>query len=327
MRTTINGPYPRIGSELTQKLREETNAFYNGNSHPAVIQHLQNDVTRELVRELVTAGVDLPNDGLVYAPDELSWPLENAEGITFGGMHKTFHTNIIHRDIICTGDIKPKHFISPLHATAVAESPHGVKLELPGPYTLACHTEIGKNTPYKNIEDLAHAYAEFYRGVLLSRKKEDTVQFNEPSIIAHEREHPHLEIIPELYHDMLHKVKTHTAVWTSGGHYTRQTIDLLFALPVETVGFDFVWDPNVGTLLRKISTDKNIGFGIVDSGDTGWGAPDDKTAIVKTLRAFAGYTYLSKALVAPNATLEHLQRSDARKKIKLLRDIADEVNA
>lgn len=327
MRTTINGPYTRIGSELTQKLRDETNAFYNGQSHPAIIQHLQNDVTKELVRELVTAGIDLPNDALVYANDELSWPLENVEGISFGGMHKTFHTNIIHRDITCTGKIEPKHFVNALHATATAENPHGVKLELPGPYTLACHTELGKHAPYKNIEELAHAYAEFYRGVLLSRKKEDFVQFNEPSIIAHEREHPQLEIIPELYYDMLHEINAHTAVWTSSGHYTRQTIDILFSLPVDTVGFDFVWDPNVETLLKKISTDKNIGFGIVDSGDTGWCGADDKNAIVKTLRSFAGYTYLSKALVAPNATLEHLPRAYAQQKIKLLRQIADEVNA
>ena len=325
MRTTINGPYPRIGSELTQRLREELEAQYKGESHPTIIQHLQNDVTRELVQELVTAGIDIPNDTLVYANDELSWPLEEVEGITFGGMHKTFHTNIIHKDIICTGEIKPKHCINTLHSTAVAE--HYVKLELPGPYTLACHTEIGKNAPYKNIEEIAHAYAEFYHGALLSRKKEDFVQFNEPSIIAHKREHPHLEMLPELYQNLLHKVKAQTAVWTSSGHYTQQTIDILFSLPVDIVGFDFVWDPNVETLLKKISTDKNIGFGIVDSGDTGWCGADDKNAIVKTLRSFAGYTYLSKALVAPNATLEHLPRAYAQQKIKLLKQIKDEVNA
>ncbi|MBI4140430.1 hypothetical protein HY485_01190 [Candidatus Woesearchaeota archaeon] len=321
MKTTINGPYPRIGSELTQKLREETGAE---ETHPTILQHLQNDVTKELVRELVTAGIDLPNDGLVYANDELSWPLENTDGITFGGMHKTLHTNIIHRHIICTGEIKQKHFINPLHTTAVTE--HSVKLELPGPYTLACHTEIGKTAPYKNIEEIAHAYAEFYRGVLLSRKKEDFVQFNEPSIIAYKREHPNLEMLPELYQNMLHKTKAQTAIWTSSGHYTRQTIDLLFSLPVDTIGIDFVWDQNVETLLKKISTDKNIGFGIVDSGDTGWCGQDDKNSIVKTLRSFAGYTYLSKALVAPNATLEHLPRNYAQQKIKLLRQIADEVN-
>ncbi|MBI4142002.1 hypothetical protein HY484_03700 [Candidatus Woesearchaeota archaeon] len=324
MQTTINGTYPRVSSDTADKLRKELNKNYNNQSNPAIIAQLQEELTKEIVQEQINAGIDIPNDGLVYAYDEISWPLEEAEGIEFGGMKKTLHTNIHHREIKCTGQIKPKDCINQLHT--LAKRQRDVKLELPGPYTLAVHTKLQETSPYKNIEQLAHAYAEFYQTTIRARKDISLIQFNEPSIIAYKREHPNLEIISEVYADMLKGVKAKTIVWTYGGIYDRKTIDILFELPVDTIGFDFVWDLNVEKLLKKISTDKNIGFGIIDSGDTGWIGEEDKQKIVKTLKSFAGYTYLSKALIAPNTTLEHLQRTNAREKLRTLREICNEVN-
>ena len=332
MRATINGPYPRVGSELGDKLRKAIGK----KERPLVIQKLKEDLTTEIVRELLAAGIDLPNYGFIDVNDELSWPLEDVEGITFGGMKKTFHTNIHHKEIcaltwhkeiIVTGKLHDKPLINELYSLAVTKSPQGTKLELPGPYTLACHTVIGAKSPYRTIEELAHAYADFYRTTLCSERTAPLIQFNEPSITAHAREHPHLEMLPELYGKLLDCINLPTAIWTYYGSCDEKTLDILLATPVDVIGLDFVWDPTVAERIKKKQTTKGIGFGIIDSGDTQWIGQDDEEAIITTIKDIGNYVDLQRCLITPNATLEHLPRDYAQQRIKLAGQIKDKVGA
>ena len=313
MKTTITGPYPRVGSELGNKLRKEIN---NG----TVSKELATKLSNEIIKELFSAGIDIPNSGLVEVHDELSWPLEFASGIEFGGMKKIFHTNTHYREPIVVGEIKQ------------CESTHfdvieNTKIELPGPYTLATLSVEGAKHPYKNFKEIAHAYAQFLKDTVYTIQGiAPLIQFNEPSVIAHGKQKEDLEILPELYAHLLDGIKQKTAVWTFYGQYDEKTLDILLSLPVDAVGLDFVWHPEVAELLKKKSPQKGIGFGIIDCGDRGYIGIENAPKIVEQIKKLEGHVDFEKSYISTNATLGHLPRDYARKKAELIGQIKYEVS-
>ncbi len=326
MQSTIVGPYPRVGSEVGNELRRELNNIYRGSGSVQLVQRLMENLTREVVQEMVSAGIDLPNYGLVDVHDELTWPLESVEGVQFGGMKKVFHTNTHYREVIVNGEIvKRRPIVNDLCRIALEVHPE-VKVELPGPYTMAKHSVFGKKSPYKTFAELARKYATLYREELSGLKDVPLVQFNEPSIIAYGRLHDDAAIVPELYEMMVSDLKLQTAVWTFYGRYTPEVLDMLLSLPVDIVGLDFVWDPDVETLVKKKCPDKGIGIGLIDSGDRGYTGLEEQDSVMSRLRSLEGYVDFQRAILSSNATLEHLPRDNAKQKIALIADITDRMN-
>ncbi len=318
MKSTINGPYPRVGSELSDLIRKELNKPQEKQSQK--IETLKTELAKETLNELKTAGIDIPNTGLIDVYDEISWPLEFANGIEFGGMKKIFHTNTHHREIIATGEINLKKNLN-------IQTKAGTKIELPGPYTLACNTIKKGITPYNTILDLAKGYAKFLNELIKPvQEQTELIQFNEPSVIAYKKENFYLEKLQEVYCALLEQIKTKTAVWTFYGKYDEKTLDILLSLPVDAVGLDFVWHPEVLELLKKKSPKQGIGFGIIDCADRGNIFLENTQDIVKKIKELEGCVDFSKSYIAPNATLEHLPRDYARKKAELTAQICQEVN-
>ncbi len=321
MRSTVIGSYPRVGSEIGDGLRREIN---KENPDQMRIRQLEKRLTGEVVYEMVSAGIDLPNCGFVDVHDELTWPLQYVHGVEFGGMAKIFHTNTHYRKAIVNGEIQMDgSFVSGLYATASEVHPQ-VKLELPGPYTMAKHSVLAGG-PYKNTKELAYAYARLY-GELLQGKNVPFVQFNEPSIIAYRRQHDDIGIVPSLYEMMLDGLNVPVAVWTYYGTYSAEALNMLFSLPVSAVGIDFVWDPDAAGLIRKISPDKGIGFGVVDSGDRGQLKTEDPDEVARTVRDLSGYVDFGRSFLSSNATLEHVARDYARRKLAVISEATRRVN-
>jgi len=76
------------------------------------IQQLKENLTREVVRKMVSTGIDLPNSRLVDVHDELTWPLENADGVKFGGIKKIFHTNTHYKEVLVNDEtVRRNHFL------------------------------------------------------------------------------------------------------------------------------------------------------------------------------------------------------------------------
>lgn len=321
MKSTVVGPYPRVGSEYGSRLRKELNRFYRGEGDEKLIGQLKEDLTREVLQEMVSAGIDLPHYGLTDVHDELTWPLE-VEGIDFGGMKKTFHTNIHYREAVVNGEVKRlKRIVSPLHDVAAREHPN-TKIEVPGPYTMAKHSVLDEDAPYKNLKNLAIDYAILLSTELSEFEDVPLIQFDEPSIIAYGKDHGDMGIVPELYQEMLRNVKVPTAVWTFYGFYSPDSLKPLFSLPVDVVGLDFVWDPNVADLLQVLPYDKGIGIGIIDSGDRGYIGLENKDEVIEKVRKLKGLMDLDKSYISNNAALEHLPRDVARQKLVLIGEIA-----
>lgn len=321
MRTTITGPYPRVGSKLGNQLRKELNK--TGTDFDCeLVQILQQELTKEIVKEQVSAGITLPNSGLTDVHNELTWILEFAEGIEFCGMKKIFHTNTHYREPLAVREVRPKqNLISQSYSIARQICPTA-KLELTGPYTLARHTIIGEKSPYINLAELATAYALFLREYVLQQKDATFVQFNEPSITSQKTSQEDLKMLPCIYEKMLEGITAEKAVWTYYGEYSPETLDVLLSLPVDVVGLDFVWHPEVGEFLKHKKTRKTIGIGIIDSGDKGYIGLEDKTEILCRIKQIGEYVDFDKTIFSSNATLEHLPRDYARQKIKIIGELA-----
>lgn len=315
MRTTIVGPYPRIGSNAGDILRQRINDSYLRKSSIGEVQRLQRNLTHEVLGELVGAGIDIPNTGLVDVHDELTWPLEYANGIEFGGMKKIFHTNTHYREAKVVGEISPRTKPTELYEEARKNFPQ-IKLELPGPYTLAQHSVLTENSPYKNLNDLIHAYVDLLRS-WISRVSAPLIQFNEPSLI--QGEFPHQ--LRNVYERLVDGIQFPIAVWTFYGKYSSELLSELFSLPVDIIGLDCVWDTELDQHLRRQKPDKGIGFGIVDSGDRGYIVLEDPQQIVERLKRLEGYVDFNRSLVSSNATLEHLPREVARKKLQIISEV------
>jgi len=326
MKATLVGPYPRIGSECGDKLRKELNRSYEGSDNAELLQFLMKDLTREVVKEMVSAGIDLPNCGLINVHDELTWPLEYVEGVEFGGMKKIFHTNTHFKEAIVNDKIRRKEsLLGDLFGTAL-EVHSTVKIEFPGPYTMAKHSVLGKNSPYRSLEDLAEAYAKLFREELSGLKGVSLVQFNEPSIIAVGTRSENRSMVPELYRKMLNGLNLPVAVWTFYGKYSRELVDMLLSLPVGVIGFDFVWDSNIDDLLSKTSHGKRIGIGLIDSGDRGYVQFEPLDQILDRLAKLKGHVNLDESFLSSNATLEHLPRDYARRKAALIGEATRRTN-
>jgi len=328
LKSTLVGPYPRVGSECGDKLRRELNRLYEGNGDPELVRSLRKDLTGEVVREMVAAGISLPNSGLIDVHDELTWPLEHADGVRFGGMKKIFHTNIHYRQALVDSEVQRKEpLVGNLYKAALRLHPR-VKVEFPGPFTMAKHSVLGKDSPYRDLNDLAEAYARLYREELSSLKDAPLVQFNEPSMIAPGARIEDMGLLPELYSKMLSGLDVPVAVWTFYGKYSPKALETLLSMPVDVVGLDFAWDTELDTQLRKgLSCDKGIGIGVIDSGDRGYVQFEDPTRVLERVSRMSGHVDIEESFLSCNATLEHLPRDYARRKAALIGEIARRISA
>lgn len=327
LKSTLVGPYPRVGSECGDKLRKELNRLYEGNGDPELVRSLRKDLTGEVVREMVAAGISQPNSGLIDVHDELTWPLEYADGVRFGGMKKIFHTNVHYRQALVDSEVRRKRpLVGDLYEAALEVHP-AVKVEFPGPFTMAKHSVLGKGSPYSDLNDLAEAYARLFREELSTLKNAPLVQFNEPSMTAPGAKIEDIGIVPELYSRMLSGFDLPVAVWTFYGKYSPETLETLLSLPVDVVGLDFAWDTELDALLRKrLPCDKGIGIGMIDSGDRGYIQFEDPTRVMERLSKLRGYVDFEKSFLSCNATLEHLPRDYARRKAALIGEIARRIS-
>ncbi len=325
MESTVIGPYPRVGSDYADKLRKEVNRLYGGQANAEIVRKLQGDLTREVVREMSVSGISLPNHGLIDVYDELTWVLEHVDGVRFGGMKKIFHTNTHYREAIVTGRLtRRESLVSDLYKIAL-EVHKPIKLEFPGPFTIAKHSVMTKSCPYGSLRELAEAYTELFREELLECRDVSVVQFNEPSLIALGT-NKEAEMMPELYKEMLDGINSQAVVWTYYGRYSAQTLDILLSLPVDVVGIDFVWNPDIDKMLQRRLHDKKLGLGLIDSGDQGYVQIEDPEAIMKRILELKGHVDFDNSLVSCNATLEHLPRDYARRKIAVIDKVARMVN-
>jgi methionine synthase II (cobalamin-independent) len=330
MRSTVVGPYPRVGSYIGNILRDETNKLYGNQNNFPLVEKLREYLTAEVVAEQLAAGIDVPNCGFIDVHDERTWPTEslNVEEI---GMKKIDHTNThykeraVRKKLRALGPVVGDSYLSARNLST------DVKLELPGPYALAKHSVI-EDGSYRDSIDLAFAYADVYKEELdrLGPKDASLIWFDEPTIVAKAADPDGTKLLgelyqlPELYRHLVRRIDPDipVALCTYYGPCTPEKYDILRGLQVDVLCLDFVWGKGTADLLREYGDKTPVGIGIVDSGDRAIRRFEDPAKIAERVSALADVVDLENSFISPNATLAHLDRDDARRKIAIVAEAA-----
>src|SRR5438552_18500740 len=88
------GSYPRIGdTPAQQRLRRAYQEREQGQLGAEAFTRLQDEVTEEVVREQLAAGVELPTDGQIRWADGLSYRAANPKGVSGHGLVRFVDTH------------------------------------------------------------------------------------------------------------------------------------------------------------------------------------------------------------------------------------------
>src|SRR3989304_5193821 len=98
MKTTVVGSYPKIPNRpRPARLRQAIARLDRGEITPEELARVQDEVTIEVIREQIEAGLDLIADGQVRWDDDQTYVARGLEGFDIGGLVRYFDTNTYYR--------------------------------------------------------------------------------------------------------------------------------------------------------------------------------------------------------------------------------------
>src|SRR2546425_9835657 len=103
MQTTVVGNYPKIPNRpLPARLRQAINRRDRGEITSEEVARVADEVTIEVIREQVEAGVDVVTDGQIRWDDDQTYVTMGMSGVERGGLQRYLDTNTYYRqpDII-----------------------------------------------------------------------------------------------------------------------------------------------------------------------------------------------------------------------------------
>lgn len=311
--TTVVGNYPKIPNRpRPARLRAALARFQRGEIGPQELRQVEDEVTIEVIKEQVEAGIDIISDGQIRWEDDQTYIARQLEGFSIDGLQRYLDTNTYFRQPEVVG---PVRWRSPIlvndYRFAAANSPRTVKAIVTGPYTLAA---LSQDKHYGNRRDLTLALAEALQPEVLALQAAGApiIQINEPMILQRPEDLPTLTKALER---MLEGVSVEVALYTwfgsIGGLYPQ-----LLDLPVDCLGIDFVSKPqNLAVLMGGGLFPKKLGFGIVDGRNT---KMESAEYIAHSVLALSELISPQQLYLNPSCGLEYLPREVAQAKLARL---------
>jgi 5-methyltetrahydropteroyltriglutamate--homocysteine methyltransferase len=312
------GSYPRIGdTPQLQVLRRAHHRRDCGELTAEALAAVEDQVTAEVVREQIAAGVEVPTDGQVRWPDPFSYLAGNLNGVALNGLLRFFDTNTYVRQPVVTGRITRKGpRFAPDYRQAAKAAGRPVKAVLPGPYTLAQGSLLQGG--YRSVHALALAYAAVLAQEVaeLASAGATVIQVDEPTILKHPEDAAVLgEALVVLARG---KAAARLSLATYFGDAS-PIYDDLQDMPVDMLHFDLICGPRLARLIAERGSDKAISLGIIDARTT---KLETSEAVFPVLD-FVGRQLRGPAHLAPSAGLEYLPRGRARGKLEAMRRLRD----
>jgi 5-methyltetrahydropteroyltriglutamate--homocysteine methyltransferase len=312
VKTTVVGSYPKIPDPPAPgRWRTSVEKLQRGEITPADLRRVEDEVTEEVLREQVEAGIDLPTDGQIRWEDGLTYFARGLTGFTIDGLQRYFDTNVYYRQPVVTDEVGWQAPISVAGYTfAASHSPRPVKPVVTGPFTLAV---LSRDDFYGNLDQLVMALASAlnHELVALVQAGAQVVQVDEPGLLARR---DRWALFRRAMDALWAGVTARRALYTYFGH-----IDGLYPaildLPVDIIGLDFVAGSRNWEVLRRAPFTKALGLGILDARNTRMETPDEVAA---ECRRAAELVPADALYVGPSAGLEFLPRRVARKKLEAL---------
>ena len=313
------GSYPRIGDvpEL-QRHRRAYAQRERGEIGEEAFRKVEDEVTAEVIREQLEAGVELPTDGQVRWYDPYSHVARGLEGIEVNGLLRLFDTNFYFRQPVVKGPIRRRGpILLGEYELARRVSPRPVKPVLTGPYTLARGSILEGG--YRTLSALVSAYAEVLAEEVkdLAAAGASLIQVDEPAILRHPEDAPLLR--DALAHMAGVKDGARLVLHLSFGDCA--PLYLFFqASPVDVLSLDFSYSPTLPRLIAEAGSSKLLGLGLIDGRNTRPETPETVFPVLDQVlpKLPSGPGYLS-----PSCGLEFLPRERARAKLETMRRLRD----
>ena len=317
VQTTVIGSYPKPPPEGgTFVLRKTLHALERGEATPDDLKAAHEELTREVIAEQESAGIDLVTDGAVRWDDIVTPFARHIAGFEVGGLLRFFDNNVYYRRPVCTGPVEwrgPASVESFKFAQSVATVP--VKAVIPGPVTFA-HLSIDEyyNDHVKFVMALASVLAQ--EAFELQAAGATVIQIDEPALLGAPED---IDLARRALNHLAGELTTAETVLATYFGDAKRLGDEIFTLPVHIVGLDFVSGPENREVLKLAPQGTRVQAGIVDARNTMLEPAGELGATIEELADAVGPENL---WVAPSAGLEFLPREKARRKLERLAQVA-----
>lgn len=314
MKVSALGSYPRIGEGVEkQRLRRAIQQNQAGKISDDELKQIQNSVTKEVLSEQESAGVDWVTDGLIRWEDGQTYFTDQMEGIHRGGLLRYFDTNTYYRQPVVNGPVSYNGPVTVNDFTFAKENTSKpVRPVVTGPFTLA---RLSLNEHYKSEDELVDVMTSAMNQELqaLDAAGATMLQVDEP-VLTHDT--PDDKRIQEVLRNLTQGVTAPVWIALYMGS-TTSLLDRVESWPVAGVWLDCVTDPTVLDKLgeKSFGNGKSLGLGIMDARNTKLETVDQIRAMLDKV---AGRTPVERIAVTTSAGLEFLPRSRAQEKLARL---------
>ena len=317
--TTSTGSYPRIGDRPEQQRHRQAYARWErGEISSEEFDRIQDEVTQEVIEEQVRAGLNLVTDGQVRWYDPISHFARKLEGCEVGGLLRFFDTNFYFRQPIVVGEVRWRGpMVKDEFLFAKEASPVPVKPVVTGPYTLS---KYSINRSGADFDRLLQEFADAISREVgeLAKAGADLIQIDEPAILMYPDDFQAFEgamaKVAEEKGDA--KLALYTYFGDAAALYRK-----FVKLPVDVIGFDFTYSPNLPNTIARLGCGKDLGLGLIDGRNTRLEAEREVLAALKKLLPNIGS---ERVYLNPSCGLgEYLPRDVAFEKLKNMASIAE----
>jgi 5-methyltetrahydropteroyltriglutamate--homocysteine methyltransferase len=315
---TNHSSYPRIGDTPEYQLLRRTIAQWEkGEKTDAELAAAEDRLTELALTEQLEAGIDLVTDGQIRWYDPISHLAGKLSGVRINGLLRLFDTNFYFRQPVVYGPItRSNQLIVKDLLFAQSRSSCPVKVVLTGPYTLASFSipEIGQTgglEPF--VEGYAAALAQEVGA--LADAGALVIQVDEPALLKH----------PEDFGLFARSVETLAArkgqARLALSFYFGDAAPLyerLQSLPVDILGFDFTYSPQLVELIAAQGSNKWLALGLVDGRNT---RLEDPSVVACQIEKISRKLRHDTVYLSPSCGLEYLPRDRAQLKLRHLTTI------
>ena len=309
MKITAVGNYPKIGEGAEgQKLRRAIARSDRGELTPEELASVEDEVTREVIEEQVSSGLDMVTDGMIRWDDGQTYIARQLEGFEATGLLRYFDTNTYYRQPVAKG---PVGWSGPIlvndYKFAAACTSLPVKAVITGPYTLA---KLSRSEHHRDLSHLAMELADAMRQEALALEEEGAplLQVDEPAIVRNKEDWGLFQQVMERF---TRGLTVERMLYTWFGDVSG--LDGFFGLDFDGFGLDFVMGPGNFELLDGFPTDKTLGLGILDARNVRMESVDQ---ISGTGMDVSSRVSLDRIHLTPSCGLDYLPRETAIAKLR-----------
>jgi 5-methyltetrahydropteroyltriglutamate--homocysteine methyltransferase len=316
---TNAGSYPRIGDtpEL-QILRQTLARFDRQEATEADIRRAEDEMVRRAIAEQIEAGLDLVTDGQIRWYDPISHIAGRLKGTKINGLLRYFDTNFYFRQPILVDRLaRERPILVEEYRYARSVSSRPVKPVLTGPYTLAVFSLVERGE-YRDlerrVEDYATALAE--EVAELAAEGAELIQVDEPAIVLDDAD---WDLFAAGVRALARaKGTARLALYISFGDVS-PFYERLQALPVDVLGLDFTYSPQLVERIAIEGSAKALGLGLIDGRNT---KLEPEAEVAAALERMLPAIRSEVVYVNPSTGLELLPRDRAFRKLQHLVRIA-----